>query len=216
MRQVWSVAGLLHAISDALAARFAQVTVQGELSAFSRAPSGHCYFSLKDDQSGEPALIRCAMFRRAASVMDFQPREGQLVEIRGRLAVYDARGDLQLVAESMRPAGEGALYERFLRLKARLEAEGLFDAERKRGIPLFPRAVGVVSSLNAAALHDVLTCLARRAPHVHVRVYSASVQGAQAPEEIVRAILSAGTRAEVDTADRLPGRRVAGGLVGLQ
>lgn len=199
MRQVWSVAGLLHAIGDALAARFAAVTVQGELSSFSRAPSGHCYFALKDDQAREPALIRGAMFRRAASLLNFEPREGQLVEIRGRLAVYDARGDLQLVAEAMRPAGQGALYEQFLRLKARLEADGLFDPARKRSIPAYPRSVGIVSSKNAAALHDVLTCLSRRAPHVRVIVYPASVQGAQAPEEIVRAIESAVARAEVDT-----------------
>lgn len=198
-RQVYTVAALLNAVADALQARFALVTVQGELSGFNRAPSGHCYFSLKDDQAVEPALVRCAMFRRAAAMLDFVPREGQLVEVRGRLALYHARGDLQLVVEAMRPAGQGALYEQFLRLKARLEAEGLFDPARKRPLPAYPRAVGVVTSLNAAALRDVLTALARRAPHVGVIVYPASVQGAQAPEELVHAIELAGARREVDT-----------------
>ena len=108
--------------------------------------------------------MRCAMFRRAAAMLDVVPRDGQLVEVRGRLALYSARGDLQLVVEAMRPAGQGALYEQFLRLKAKLEAEGLFDAVRKRPIPPHPRAIGVVTSLNAAALRDVLTALARRAP----------------------------------------------------
>ncbi|HWP17683.1 MAG TPA: exodeoxyribonuclease VII large subunit [Burkholderiaceae bacterium] len=196
---VWSVAALLRAVGDALQARFSSVVVQGELSSFSRAPSGHCYFALKDDRSLEPALIRGAMFRRAAALLDFVPREGQLVEIRGRLAVYDARGDLQLVAEAMRPAGQGALYEQFLRLKARLEAEGLFDPGRKRLLARFPRAVGVVTSLQAAALRDVVTALRRRAPHVRVVVYPTPVQGAEAPAEIERALQLAARRAEVDT-----------------
>lgn len=198
-RQVYSVAALLHAVADALQARFSSVAVQGELSGFSRAPSGHCYFSLKDDRALEPALVRCAMFRRAAAMLDFEPREGQLVELRGRLAVYSARGDLQLVVEAMRPAGQGALYEQFLRLKAKLEAEGLLDAARKRAIPPHPRAIGVVTSLNAAALRDVLSALQRRARHVKVVVYPASVQGAEAPAELVRAIELAGVRREVDT-----------------
>lgn len=196
---VWTVAALLHAVGDALQARFANVVVQGELSSFSRAPSGHCYFALKDDRAVEPALLRGAMFRRAAALLDFVPREGLLVEVRGRLSVYDARGDLQLVAESMKPAGQGALFEQFLRLKARLEAEGLFDPARKRPIPRFPRAVGVVTSLHAAALRDVLTALRRRAPHVSVVLYPTAVQGAQAPSEIEAALRRAAERREVDT-----------------
>lgn len=196
---VWTVAGLLQAVSDALQARFASVVVQGELSSFSRAPSGHCYFALKDDRAAEPALLRGAMFRRAAVMLDFVPREGLLVEVRGRLAVYGARGDLQLVAESMKPAGQGALYEQFLRLKARLEGEGLFDSQRKRPIPRFPRAVGVVTSLHAAALRDVLTALRRRAPHVAVVLYPTPVQGAEAPGEIEAALRRAAQRREVDT-----------------
>jgi exodeoxyribonuclease VII large subunit len=195
---VWGVAALLLAIGDTLAARFGAVAVGGELSGFSRAPSGHCYFNLKD-ADGDAAALRCAMFRRAAALLDFAPRDGQRVTLRGRLAVYEPRGELQLVVESMRPAGEGTLYEQFLRLKARLEADGLFDAARKRALPRFPRAVGVVTSLAAAALHDVLSALARRAPHVAVVVYPAPVQGADAPPAIAAAIATAGRRREVDT-----------------
>jgi len=194
---VWSVAALLHAVSDALAARFAACTIRGEISGFSQASSGHCYLSLKDAE-GNTALIRCAMFRRAASLLDFAPADGQLVEVRGRLAVYEPRGELQFVIESMQRAGAGALFEQFLKLKVRLEAEGLFDPQRKRGLPRFPRRVGVVTSLGAAALHDVLTALARRAPHVEVIVYPSLVQGGDAPATIVKAIETAGQRAEVD------------------
>jgi exodeoxyribonuclease VII large subunit len=197
-RGPWRVAALLRAVADQLQARFGAVSVQGELSSFTRAPSGHCYFALKDDASAEPALIRGAMFRRAAALLDFEPREGQLVEIRGRLAVYDARGDLQLVAEAMRPAGQGALYEQFLRLKARLEAEGLFDPARKRPLPRHVFRVGLITSLQAAALHDVLTALKRRAPHLAVVIYPASVQGDAAPRELLQALALAGQRREVE------------------
>ncbi len=197
-RMVWTVAALVHAVADALASRFGACTVQGELSGFSRAASGHCYFTLKD-AAGDAATIRCAMFRRAASLLDFSPADGQRVELRGRLAVYEPRGELQFVVEAMQRAGAGALFEQFLRLKSRLEAEGLFDAGRKRALPAYPRALGVVTSLGAAALHDVLTVLARRAPHIEVIVYPCVVQGADAPAAIVRAIELVGQRAEVDT-----------------
>ncbi|WP_372527586.1 exodeoxyribonuclease VII large subunit [Piscinibacter sp.] len=197
-RMVWTVAALVHAVADALASRFGACTVQGELSGFSRAASGHCYFTLKD-AAGDASTIRCAMFRRAASLLDFNPADGQLVELRGRLAVYEPRGELQFVVEAMQRAGAGALFEQFLRLKSRLEAEGLFDAGRKRALPAYPRALGVVTSLGAAALHDVLTVLARRAPQVEVIVYPCVVQGADAPAAIVRAIELVGQRAEVDT-----------------
>ncbi len=194
---VWGVASLLAAIGDALTARFAACTVRGELSGFTRAASGHCYFTLKD-ADGSDASMRCAMFRRAASLLAFEPRDGQLVELRGRIALYEPRGELQLVAEALRPAGAGALYEQFLRLKAKLEAAGLFDTQRKRALPPFPRTVGIVTSLDAAALHDVLTCLARRAPHVHVVVYPSPVQGVDAPDALARAVAVAGRRLEVD------------------
>ena len=195
-RFVWDVAGLLRALADALSARFGAVAVQGEISGFSRAASGHCYFNLKDPSGA--AAVRCVMFRRAAALLDFMPGDGMQVELRGRLAVYEARGDLQLMVEGMRRAGAGQLMEQFLRLKARLEAEGLFDTGRKRDIPAFPRCIGVVTSLAAAALHDVATALARRAPHVQVVVYPAAVQGAEAPAQLVRAIELAGTRADAD------------------
>ncbi len=197
-RLVWSVAGLVQAVADALAARFPVCVVRGELSAFTRAASGHCYFSLKD-ADGAAALLRCAMFRRAASMLDFAPADGQLVELRGRLAVYEPRGELQFVVEGMQRAGAGALYEQFLRLKARLEAQGLFSAERKRPIAAFPHRLGVVTSLAAAALRDVLTTLARRSPHVEVIVYSSLVQGADAPPALVQALQEASERGEVDT-----------------
>jgi exodeoxyribonuclease VII large subunit len=182
--RIWQVGALCRAIADALEARFNPVAVRGEISGFSRASSGHCYFSLKD----ETGQIRCAMFKRAASLLDFSPRDGELVEVRGRLGVYEPRGDLQLIVESMGRAGQGALFEQFLKLKARLEGEGLFDAARKRSLPVMPRGIGVVTSLGAAALHDVVTALQRRVPHIPVVVAPASVQGASAPAELVRAL----------------------------
>jgi exodeoxyribonuclease VII large subunit len=175
---------LCRAIADALDARFNPVAVQGEVSGFSRAASGHCYFSLKDE-SGQ---IRCAMFRRAASLVDFNPRDGDLVEVRGRLDVYGPRGDLQLIVESMSRAGQGALFEQFLRLKTKLEGEGLFDPSRKRPLPPMPRGIGIVTSLGAAALHDVVTALRRRVPHIPVVIAPALVQGANAPQEIVNSL----------------------------
>ena len=182
--QVWQVGALCRAIADALDARFNPVTVQGEISGFSRAASGHCYFSLKD-ASGQ---IRCAMFKRAASLANFSPRDGDLVEVRGRIDVYTPRGDLQLIVESLQQAGQGALFEQFLKLKAKLEAEGLFDPSRKRDLPLLPRKIGLVTSLGAAALHDVATALQRRVPHIPVVLSPASVQGANAPQEIIKAL----------------------------
>ena len=182
--RIWPVGALTRAIADALEARFNPVAVRGEVSGITRAASGHCYFSLKD----EAGQLRCAMFRRAAGLLNFSPREGDQVEVRGRVAVYEPRGDLQLVVESLQRAGQGALFEQFLRLKAQLEAEGLFDAERKRPLPPQPRGIGLVTSLGAAALHDVLTALARRVPHIPVLIAPAAVQGAGAPEELRRAL----------------------------
>jgi exodeoxyribonuclease VII large subunit len=130
------------------------------------------------------------MFRRAAGLLDFSPRDGELVELRCRLSVYEPRGDLQLVVESMSRAGQGAWYEQFLKLRARLEAEGLFDAGRKRPLPRMPRGIGVVTSLGAAALHDVVSALQRRVPHIPVVVAPASVQGSSAPAELIAALAS--------------------------
>jgi len=182
--RTWAVGPLMRAVADTLAARFNPVTVRGELSGFSRAASGHCYFSLKDD-SGQ---VRCALFRRSADQLSFSPRDGQLVEAQGKLDVYGPRGDLQLIVERLKPAGQGALFEQFLRLKAQLEVEGLFDAVCKRALPAQPRGIAVVTSLGAAALRDVATTLRRRVPHLPVRIYPALVQGAQAPGEIYAAL----------------------------
>lgn len=186
-RRVWAVGPLMRAVADTVSARFNPVAVRGELSGFSRAASGHCYFSLKDD-TGQ---VRCAMFRRSADQLSFAPRDGQLVEARGKLDVYGARGDLQLIVESLQPAGQGALFEQFLKLKAQLEAEGLFEEARKRPLPAQPRSIGVVTSLGAAALRDVITALKRRVPHIPVVIYPAAVQGNQAPAELCTALQSA-------------------------
>ena len=182
--RIWEVGALCRAVADVLQARFHPVAVRGEITGFSRASSGHCYFSIKDAQG----QIRCAMFRRAASLLDFVPRDGELVELRGRLGVYEARGDLQLIVESLQRAGQGALFEQFLRLKARLEAEGLFDAVRKRALPLMPRGIGLVTSPGAAALHDVVTALRRRVPHLPVVLVPALVQGAGAAPSMCAAL----------------------------
>ncbi len=182
--RIWEVGALCRAIADALQARFNPVAVRGEITGFSRASSGHCYFTLKDGQG----QLRCAMFRRAAGQLDFMPRDGELVEVQGQLGVYEARGDLQLIVESMRRAGQGALFEQFLRLKAQLQAEGLFDPARKRPLPAMPRGIGLVTSPGAAALHDVVTALRRRVPHIPVLLVPALVQGAQAPASIVDAL----------------------------
>ena len=182
--RIWEVGALCRAIADALEARFNPVAVRGEITGFSRASSGHCYFSIKD-ANGQ---LRCAMFRRAAGLLDFSPRDGELVEVRGRLGVYEARGDLQFIVESMQRAGQGALFEQFLRLKAQLEGEGLFDLRRKRTLPVQPRGIGLITSLGAAALHDVVTALRRRVPHIPVVLIPAQVQGAAAPQSMVTAL----------------------------
>ncbi len=182
--RIWPVGALCRAVADALEARFNPVAVRGEISGFTRAASGHCYFTLKDAQG----QLRCAMFKRAAQLLDFMPRDGELVELRGRLGVYEPRGELQLVVEHLRRAGQGALFEQFMRLKAQLEAEGLFDPERKRALPTHPRAIGVVTSLNAAALHDVATALQRRVPHIPVVLAPTAVQGADAAPALIQAL----------------------------
>lgn len=181
-------------MGDALEARFNPVSVHGEISGFSRASSGHCYFALKDEEG----QIRCALFKRAASLLSFVPRDGQQVRVRGRLSLYPPRGEVQLVVESLRLDGQGSLFERFMELKNRLQAQGLFDEARKRPLPMLPRAIGVITSLGAAALHDVLTALRRRAPHVPVVVYPASVQGDQSAGELRAALSQAYQRREVD------------------
>ncbi len=182
--RLWQVGALCKAISSSLESQFNPVRVGGEISGFVRAASGHCYFNLKD-ATGQ---IRCAAFKRVASAFDFSPRDGDQVELQGRLGVYEQRGELQLVVEAMRRAGQGVLFERFVQIKARLQAQGLFDAQRKRPLPNLVRGIGVVTSLGAAALHDVLSALQRRVPHIPVTVVPAAVQGEAAPQALCAAL----------------------------
>lgn len=170
------------------------VRVRGEISGFTRAASGHIYFSLKD----AGAQVRCALWRSKAAALAFEPRNGDAVEVRATVTLFEARGEYQLGIESMRRAGAGALYEQFLRLKEKLSAQGLFDAGRKRPLPALPRGIGIVTSPQAAALRDVLTTLARRAPMIPVVLYPAPVQGEGAAAAIARAVDVAGARAAQD------------------
>jgi exodeoxyribonuclease VII large subunit len=168
--------------------------VAGEISNFKRYDSGHCYFTLKDSE----AQVDAVMFRHRAQHLDWQPVNGLQVEVRATATVYEARGKFQLVVEAMRRAGLGALYAAFEKLKAKLEAEGLFDPALKRELPSFPRTVGVVTSPQAAALRDVITALGRRMPGIAVIVYPAPVQGEGAGAKIAEAIRLAGERAECE------------------
>jgi exodeoxyribonuclease VII large subunit len=168
--------------------------VRGEISNFVSAASGHWYFSLKD----EAAQVRCVMFRHKSQYLDFRPANGMQVEVLALATLYEARGDFQLTLEKMRPAGLGALYEAFERLKTKLEGEGLFDAERRRDLPLLPKQIGIVTSLQAAALRDVLRTLANRMPNIPVLLYPTPVQGEGAGQKIAQAIRTASQRAECD------------------
>ncbi|SMG02433.1 Exodeoxyribonuclease VII large subunit [Burkholderia singularis] len=188
------VSALNRAIGSMLERAFPLLWVAGEVSNFTRAASGHWYFSIKDQQ----AQMRCVMFRGRAQHAEFTPREGDKIEVRALVTMYEPRGEVQLNVEAVRRTGQGRLFEAFLRLKAQLEAEGLFAPERKRALPSHPRAIGIVTSLQAAALRDVLTTLARRAPHVPVIVYPAPVQGAGAAEKLAAMVATANERREVD------------------
>ncbi|HET7097348.1 MAG TPA: exodeoxyribonuclease VII large subunit [Casimicrobiaceae bacterium] len=168
--------------------------VSGEISNFTRAASGHCYFNLKDAD----AQARCVLFRSKAQLAGVALRDGLSVEVRAVPSIFEPRGEFQLNVETVRLAGVGALYEKFERLKARLAAEGWFAEARKRPLPEFPRAIGVVTSPRAAALRDVVTTLARRWPALSVVVYPAAVQGTGAASEIARAIAAANAHARVD------------------
>jgi exodeoxyribonuclease VII large subunit len=168
--------------------------ISGEISGFSRAASGHCYFTLKDDR----AQVRCVLFRNKAQLQDVVLKDGLAVEVRATPTIYEARGDFQLSVETVRLAGLGVLYERFAQLKAKLDAAGWFKPERKRALPPFPRAVGIVTSRHAAALRDVLTTLNRRMPSLPIILYPTPVQGSDAAAGIAAAIATANTRTEVD------------------
>lgn len=168
--------------------------VRGEISNFVSAASGHWYFSLKD----EAAQVRCVMFRHKSQYLDFKPANGMQVEVLALASIYEARGDFQLTLEKMRPAGLGALFEAFERLKRKLGDEGLFDAERKRELPLLPKQIGIVTSPQAAALRDVLRTLSNRMPNVPVVLYPTPVQGEGSGQKIAAAIRSASERADCD------------------
>src|SRR5437867_656941 len=191
---VLTVSELLRSVRDALERRFPLLWVRGELSNLSRAPSGHCYFTLKD----AAAQVDCVMFRSRAAALDWEPRDGAQVEVRALVTLYEPRGRFQLTVEGMRPAGLGPLYERFLRLKEKLEREGLFDLAAKREPPAFPGCIGVLTSPAAAALRDVLTTLARRNPAIPVIVYPVPVQGEGAAARIAAMLASANARDECD------------------
>jgi len=191
---VVSVSELNKRVRALLENQFELLWVAGELSNVKYASSGHWYFCLKDAN----AQIDCAMFRTRAQFLDFRPENGQQVEVRARVTLYEPRGSYQLVVEEIRKAGLGALYEAFEKLKAKLSAEGLFDAGRKRALPAFPRAIGIVTSREAAALRDILTTLGRRACMTPVIVYPAPVQGEGAGAQLARAVQAANARGECD------------------
>lgn len=170
------------------------VWVEGEVSNFSRPTSGHCYFTLKDAS----AQLGCVMWRNVAQAQTYLPASGDLVLAHGRVGVYEAGGRYQLYVDQLRPAGLGNLYQQFERLKARLEAEGLFAPERKRPLPPFPRQVGIVTSLTAAALRDILNILSRRYPLAEVLLAPTPVQGDEAPPHIVAALEGLNRRDDVD------------------
>jgi len=192
--EILSVSALARSVRDALEQRFPLLWVAGEISNCVRAKSGHLYFSLKD----ESAQVRCVMFRNRGQYLDWEPRDGLRVEVRALVTLYEARGDFQLNVESMRRAGQGALFEAFLKLRDKLDKEGLFDAAHKKPLPVHPRRIGIVTSLRAAALRDVLTTLARRNPSIPVIVYPAQVQGEGAAQQLAAAIAAAAKRSECD------------------
>jgi len=194
-RDILTVTELNQAVARLLEDSFDVSWVRGEVSNFTPAASGHWYFTLKDNG----ASVRAVMFRSRAAAVGFVPKSGDSIELKGRVTLYEARGEYQIQVEQLRRAGLGSLFEAFIALKSKLAAEGLFDQQHKREINTHPRAIGVITSLNAAALRDVLTALARRAPHVPVVIYPAMVQGADAALQLRQALARANARLEVDT-----------------
>ena len=191
---ILTVGELNRAIAESLEQSFDSILVGGEVSNFKAYDSGHWYFSLKDEEG----QIRCVMFRGKNGQVGFMPQSGDRIEVSANLGMYVPRGDVQLTVQSMRKAGVGGLYEAFLKLKAKLQKEGLFDEDRKRELPAYPLTIAIVTSAQAAALHDVLSTLARRAPHIQVIIYPTLVQGSDAPAQIIAAIESANQEALAD------------------
>lgn len=193
-RETLTVSMLNRAVAGLLSRGFPLVRVQGEVSGFSRAASGHWYFALKDDD----AQVRCVMFRTRNILARRMPRDGDALEVLARVTLYEPRGEYQLNVESLVPTGQGRLYEEFLRLRERLGAEGLFDDARKRALPSMPSTIGIVTSLQAAALRDVVTTLRRRAPYCRIVVYPVPVQGDSAARVIASMLARASVRAEAE------------------
>jgi exodeoxyribonuclease VII large subunit len=183
-RRVWSVRALVSDILQHIETAYTDIWVEGEISNCRPAPSGHIYFTLKDGEAQLPIV----MFRRQAGLLRFRPADGLAVLVRGRVSVYESRGQLQLIAETMEPRGAGALQLAFEQLKARLLAEGLFDAERKRELPAFPKCVGVVTSANGAVIRDIVTIVLRRHARLNLLVYPATMQGTASPRSVAAGI----------------------------
>ncbi|WP_395118758.1 exodeoxyribonuclease VII large subunit [Rhodanobacter sp. FW102-FHT14D06] len=193
-RHVLTPSSLNRLVRDLLGDALPQVWIEGELSNVAKPASGHLYFTLKD--SG--AQVRCAMFKMKASVLRFRPVDGMQVLLRAKVGLYEPRGEFQLVAEYMEPAGEGALQREFEQLKARLDAEGLFDPARKRALPRYARRIGVITSATGAAIRDVLSVLSRRWPLADVEILPVPVQGREAPPAIVAMLRKASASARYD------------------
>lgn len=209
--RIYSVSELNRLARQAIESQIPLLWVGGEVSNLVTAASGHVYFTLKD----AGAAVRCVMFRSRAQVIGWRLANGDKVEANALASLYEARGDFQLNVEALRRAGSGNLYEQFLRLKAKLEAEGLFDPARKRPLPRFPRRIGLVTSPQAAVLRDLVTTFRRRSPQVELVLYPSAVQGAGAPAELVAAINTASARAELDGCQILIVGRGGGSLEDL-
>jgi exodeoxyribonuclease VII large subunit len=192
--EILSVSELNRLARQALEHRFPLLWICGEISNLRRPASGHIYFALKD----EGAQVDCVMFRGRAQLLPFRLQDGLRVDARALVTLYEARGGFQLNVDALRLAGIGALFEAFARLRAKLEQEGLFAAERRLALPRFPRCIGIVTSLQAAALRDVLAALTRRAPHLPVVIYPTLVQGDEAATNIAEALAAAANRRECD------------------
>ena len=193
-RRIYTVSDLTARIRELLAKNFTDVTVQGEISNCRPASSGHYYFTLKDEQ----AQVRCVLFKQQQRGMKFLPEDGLKVTVRGSVSVYEARGEYQIYVESIEPAGRGALQLAFEQLKKRLEAEGLFDARRKKPLPLLPNRIGLITSPTGAAVRDVVRILKRRFHNVHLTLYPVRVQGEGSAAEIVAALGYFNKRLPVD------------------
>ncbi|MGX5202485.1 exodeoxyribonuclease VII large subunit [Aliikangiella sp. IMCC44632] len=193
-RVILSVTELNKSAKACLEANLGSVWIKGEISNFTKAASGHCYFSLKDSQ----AQVRCAMFRFKTQALQFSPQEGDEVVVKAKVSLYEARGDYQLIADFMEPAGLGDLQQKLRVLMQKLSEQGYFDQNRKKALPQYPKAIGVVTSPTGAAIHDVLTVLARRSPMTPVVIYPTLVQGTQAADSIINKLQTAIQRNEVD------------------